>query len=189
MRRALAIAVIMASLALAEQLSLTLLWSYQINNTLEGIEGLAFGDNGNLGVAAGCGYIFDPRGNLLNEICDAYMHDVSYCCGRFGFVGYSLTGMYAYITNDTGNLIRRIDVGVFGGNVITMIPSGFMTCGIYCGFFDFSGNMLWVRVVSANTDPAYYNGYWYVAVPSNNKLLIIKDGSIVNEIDLSLIHI
>lgn len=126
-----------------------------------------------------CAYVFDPEGNLLNKICeDSNMFNASYCCGKFGFTSY---GKYAYITDENGNVIKRIRVGFDYNNAITMTPNGFLACFFRCALFDFDGNMKWeVDVGEVVNNPSYYKGYWYVADAGWKKLLIIKDGKIVN---------
>ena len=148
-------------------------------------EGLAFSDNFNLGVALrnGCVYIFDPNGNLLNKVCrKSWMSDASYCCGRFGFVSWN---GYVYITDESGKLIEEINVGHNYNDAITMTKNGFVACNTNCAFFDFNGNKKWdlsVGIGDIRNGPSYYNDYWYLA---NNvgKLLIVKDGDVINEIN------
>jgi len=76
---------LLLTLTLMKVLSLTQLWYYKAGGT---IEGLAFSDNGNLGAASDCAYIFDPNGNLLNKVRgDLDMDDASYSNGRpIGFI-------------------------------------------------------------------------------------------------------
>ena len=179
MRRALAI--VLLTLTLLKALSLTQLWSYNAGGT---IEGLAFSDNGNLGASSwdNCAYIFDPNGKLLNKVCGiGDMDDASYSNGRFGFINHD---DYAYITDERGNLIKKIHVGDAYDSAITMTSNGFVACWSRCALFDFNGNELWdVDVGRVENGPSYYKGYWYVADIDWKKLLIIKDGSIVKEIN------
>ena len=159
---------------------LSRIWSYETGDM---IHGLAFSSNGNLGAAShdGCAYIFDPNGNLLNRVCgNDWMVGASYSNGRFGFIN---NDGYAYITDENGNLIKKIHIGYDYNQAITMTPNGFVACGDRCAFFDFNGDKLWDMDVKAVLNgPSYYQGYWYVANFDSNKLLIIKDGSIVKEI-------
>ena len=146
----------------------------------ERIEALAFSDTGNLAVAPfeNCAYVFDPNGNLLSKVCGKrYMLDVSYCCGKFGFISYD---GYVYITDENGNLIKEIKVGYACNSAITMRPNGFVACGKICAFFDFNGKEKWYAYVeSVHNGPAYYKGYWYVANCGYDEgfmLIVIKDG-------------
>lgn len=166
-------------------LKLVPLWSYKIGD--EEIASLAFSDNGNLGVASwdGCAYVFSPDGKLLNKVCTesvccGCMNDVSYCCGKFAFINFD---DYAYITDENGTLIKKIYVGSNYDMAITLIQDGFMACSYECGFFDLNGNKLWsVDVGNVQEGPSYYQGYWYAIDWERDILVIIKDGSIVNEI-------
>jgi len=175
-----ALALLLLSLYLAHALSLVQLWHYKAGST---IEGLAFSDNGNLGAASwgGCAYVFDQSGNLLNKVCGGDdMDDASYCCGRFGFVNWD---KYAYITDQNGNLIKKVHVGGDYVEAITMTEDGFVACRYSCALFDFNGNKKWdLEVGEVENGPSHYNGYWYVADIDWNKLLIVKDGSVVKEI-------
>jgi len=161
-------------------LCLDLLWSYEVGST---INGLAFSDNGNLGVSSWnkCAYTLNPNGNFLNKVCgNGFMYDVSYSDGRFGLINFD---GHAYITDENGNLIKKVHVGSDYDHAITMTPNGFVACLNKCAFFDFDGNKLWdVDVGGVTNGPSYYKGYWYVADLSWNKLLIIKDDSIVRKI-------
>jgi len=142
---------------------------------------ITFSDNGNLGVTSDCAYVFDQSGYLLNKICGKYgMHDASYCCGRFGFIN---SDFHAYITDQNGNLIKKVYVGDKYYNAITMTEDGFVACRRKCALFDFNGNKLWdVNVGRVENGPSYYKGYWYVADWGLGKLLIIKDGKIIKKI-------
>ena len=159
---------------------MTQLWSYKAEDT---IYGLAFNDSGNLGVASAdhCAYTLDPNGNLLNKVCrNDFMYDVSYSDGRFGLINFD---DHTYITDENGNLIKKIHVGDDYDSAITLVLNGFVACAERCAFFDFNGNKLWdVDVGIVENGPSYYQGYWYVADYNWDKLLIIKDGSIVKEI-------
>ena len=150
---------------------------------------LAFSDNLNLGVVLEkCAYVFDRNGNLLNKICVGdYMRDVSYCCGKFGFVN---DDGYVYITDENGNLVKKIHVGKDYVKAITMVKDGFVVCWKRCAFFSFNGNKLWdLEIGDVSKRPSYYKGYWYVTSKwcddNNNwqdKLFIVKDGNVVNDI-------
>jgi len=161
-------------------LCLAQLWSYKAENRVWSI---AFSDNGNLGVASAgnCAFIFDPNGNLLNKVCgNSGMADASYSNGRFGFINWD---DYAYITDENGNLIKKVYVGDYYDEAITMTSNGFVACYSECAFFDFDGNKIWdVDVGEVENGPSYHKGYWYVADWAWNKILVIKDGSIVKEI-------
>ena len=156
---------------------------FKLNTGSGEIHSLAFSDTGNLGVATDkiCAYVFDPNGTLLNKVCSTlYMRDVSYCCGKFGFINYD---EHAYIMDENGNLIKKIKVGYDYDEVIVMRPNGFLACDHRCAFFDFNGKKKWdVNIESAVKGPSYYKGYWYVADRVWNRLFIIKDGTIVNRI-------
>ena len=158
---------------------LSRIWSYE---TGDAIQGLAFSDNGNLGTSPQnkCAYILDPDGKLLNKVCgEKKMAGASYSNGRFGFI--NVDG-HVYITDENGNLIRKIHVGNDYKHSITMTPNGFVACGDRCAFFDFNGDKLWdVDVLWVENGPSYYQGYWYAA--DWNKLLIIKDGKVVKRIE------
>jgi len=148
-----------------------------------------FSDKGNLGIVSDkCGYVFDRNGSLLNRVCgNNNMNDVSYCCGKFGFVNWD---GYVYITDENGKLIKKVHVGEDYDKAITMTKDGFVACEWGCAFFDFNGNKLWVSDVgNVGSSPSYYKGYWYVtgkwSDDNNNwqdKLLIMKDGNVVNDI-------
>ena len=70
------------------------------------------------------------------------------------------------------------------GYLDSRVPHGFIACRFKCAFFDVLGNKVWeVDVGDVEANPLYYNGYWYVIDYSWKKLLIIKDGSIVNRIN------
>ena len=159
--------------------SLLQLWSHK---TEDKNISLVFDENGNLGVASfdGCAYIFDPNGNLLNKVCgNGAMHGVSYSNKKFGFVNQDNN---VYIT-DNERLIKKVYVGNDYDSTITMIPNGFVVCWDRCAFFSFDGNKLWdVDVGYVANGPSYYKGYWYVADISWKRLLIIKDGEVVNSI-------
>ena len=148
----------------------------------EAAEGLAFSDNFNLGVASldNCAYVFDPNGNKLKGICTLdEMNDVSYCCGRFGFTNRLGD---VFMTDENGNLIKQIDIGLDYEDGITMTKDGFIACCCRCAFFDYNGNKLWdLDVGYVYNGPSHYNGYWYVA-DDWKKLLIVKDGNVVNKI-------
>ena len=191
MRKALALVMLMTSLALAEQLSLVQLWSYKTGDVIEGV---AFSENGNLGVAShdSCGYVFDSNGNLLNKICGSYdMDDVSYCCDKFGFIN---NDDYVYIVNNKGDLINRIYVGDSYDDAITMVSNGFVACGNIwgytnnqrnnrCAYFSFDGNKIWdLEVGSVDNGPVYYDGYWYVMDWIRGDLIIVRDGDVINKI-------
>jgi len=144
---------------------------------------IAVSVNGNLGIASKnvCAHIMTQDGSLLNKICaKKYIVDVSYCCGKFGFISLD---DYVYITDENGKLIDKIKTESVGGTAITMIDSGFVACGSRCVFYDYNGNKKWsVRVWEPENGPAYYNGYWYVTSWFLKKLIIIKDGKKINEI-------
>ena len=147
------------------------------------IHSLAFSESGNLGVAPSdyCAYVFDPNGKLLNKICEKYaMSDVSYCCGKFGFINRD---EHAYIMDERGNLIKKVRVGEDYDEAITMRSNGFVACWSRCALFNFNGKKKWdVGVGEVDNGPAYYKGYWYMADRDWKKLLIIRDGTIVNSI-------
>ena len=108
------------------------------------------------------------------------MFYVSYSDGKFGFIN---ADGYVYITDDVGRPFKRVYVGDGYTKALTMTPSGFVACDTKCAFFDFEGNKLWdVDIGKAVNGPSYYKDYWYVADSEQNKLLIIKDGKVVNEI-------
>jgi len=155
------------------------LWHFNAGNA---IHDLVFSDNGNLGVSSinGCALVLDPKGKFLEGICRrGWMNDASFCCGKFGFINYD---DHVYITDENGNLIKKVYVGRYD-KAITMTEDGFMACRYRCAFFDFDGNKLcdfgvgWVR-----SGPSYYKGYWYVADGNKKKLLIVKNGKVINEI-------
>jgi len=160
-------------------MKLVQLWHYKTGGP---IEGLAFSDKGNLGVASwdGCAYVFDQNGNLLSKVCGKYsMHDASYCCGRFGFVGVD---DYAYITDQNGDLVKKIHVRDDYDMAITMTKDGFVACKYRCALFDLNGNKFWdLEVGRVYNGPSRYQGYWYVADWVWGELLIVKDGSVVKE--------
>ena len=154
-------------------------------NTKSGtIYSLAFSESGNLGVASegGCAYVFNSKGSLLSKICgNGIMYNDSYLNGRFGFIN---NDEHAYITDERGKLIKKVHVGGDYDWAITMTSNGFVACAGRCAFFDFDGNKKWdVDVGIVYNGPAHYKGYWYVADRDWKKLLIIKDGTIVNSID------
>jgi len=149
----------------------------------EAIYSLAFSDSRNLGVVLNkCAYVFNQNGNLLNKVCgNNIMKDVSYCCGKFGFVNWD---DYAYITDENGKLIKKVHVGKDYDNAITMIKDGFVACEWGCAFFDFNGNKKWdLGVGGVSSGPSYYKGYWYVADWYWKELLIVKDGNVINKIN------
>jgi len=149
----------------------------------DSVVSLAFSDNLNLGVASrnSCAHVFDRNGNLLNRVCGGdYMNDVSYCCGKFGFVNYD---GYAYITDQNGDLVKKIHVRDDYDMAITMTKDGFVACCYRCALFDFNGNKIWdLDVERVDNGPSRYQGYWYVADWYRNKLLIVKEGEIIKEI-------
>jgi len=107
------------------------------------------------------------------------MENVSYCCKRFWFLN---TDDYAYTTDQSGNLIKKVHVGGAYDDAITMSKDGFVACYDRCALFDLNGNKLWdLDVGEVWYGPSHYNGYWYVA-DEDGKLLIVKDGSVVKEI-------
>ena len=162
-------------------LCLSELWTRKIGGS---IEALTYDDNGNLGVASndGCAYIFDSDGNLLNKICgDGWMNNASYSNGRFGFINWD---GYAYITDENGNLMFKVYVGDDYTYAITMTSNGFVACGYRCAFFDFDGDKLWdVDVGEVDNGPVRHKGYWYMADGYWGKLLIVKGGKIIKEIN------
>jgi len=164
------------------------LYSIELENI---VHSLAISDNGHLGATSwdNCAYVFHPNGKLLNKICGKYgiydekygMYDISYCCGRFGFVNLD---DYVYITDENGNLIKKINVGHDYKEAITMTEDGFVACRYKCALFNFNGNKFWdLEVGHVVNGPSHYNSYWYVADKGWLKLLIVKNGSVVNEIE------
>ena len=147
------------------------------------IRSLAFSDTGNIAVVPfeRCAYVFNSNGNLLNKVCgSSWMYDASYCCGRFGFIN---NDEHAYITDERGNLIKKIEVGDDYRTAITMTSKGLVACWKRCALFNFNGIKKWdVNVGWVSNGPAYYKGYWYVADWRWDKLLIIKDRKIINSI-------
>ena len=146
------------------------------------VRSLAFSDTGNLGATIRkCGQVFDRDGRPLGKTCGGgEMSDASYCCGRFGFIN---ADGHAYITDERGNLIKKIRVGSKYVDAISMAPNGFMACWSGCAFFDFNGKKRWkadVGVVSVS--PAYYKGYWYVADRESKQLIVVRNGRILSRI-------
>jgi len=162
-----------------ELICLSQIWKGSTNGKAKN---LTFGKIGNLGVASYCAFIFDPNGELLSKVCgDAWMEDISYSNGKFGFASHD---DHVYIISEDGKTVDKIHVGSHFNSAITMTPNGFVACSHNCGFFDFNGNKLWeVDVGYVTNGPAYYRGYWYVADMSWNKLWIIRDGEIIKNID------
>ena len=161
------------------------------------ITDLAFSENGNLAVAYRDkhAYVINPAGKLLNKVeGENWMVGASYSNGKFGFV--NLDG-YAYITDENGNLIKKIHVGEDYNRAIVLRPNGFLACGNSCAFFDFNGNEVWKLQATAIFDgtvlfeewklipyrvlssPAYYGEYWYIPDYDGRKLVIAKKSEIV----------
>ena len=159
-------------------MKLTKEWHVKLD---EFIAAMAFANDGRLGVAqfAPTGVILAPNGGIIAKVkAEKEMGDVSYCCGRFGFVSHD---GHAYITDRNGNLIKEVYVGDAYDVAITMTEDGFVACKYRCALFDFNGNKLWdLDVGWVVNGPSHYKGYWYVA--DWNELLIVKDGSVDKEI-------
>ena len=175
------VVVALMMLAAVHSLSLTELWRYEVG---DGVEGLAFSDDGKLGIAShdNCAYILDQNGNLLNMICgNGDMSDASYSNGTFSFVNGD---DYAYLFNGT-TFWKKVYVGDGYDSAITVLPDGFIACAGKCVYLDFNRSMGWdVYVGWVENGPAVYERYIYVADHYWNKLLILSlsNGSIVNEI-------
>jgi len=177
-----AIVLLVAPLVFAQQLELVELWHSKVRSS---IYGLAFSDSGNLGVASGhlnsCAYVFSPRGYMLSEVCgSSWMYDASYSNGMFAFVNWD---GYVYITNENGDLIKKIYVGEQYNKAVTLRDNNFIACGTECALFNLKGNKLWVVDVGyVLNKPSYSKGYWYIADRHREEVIIVKDGNIINKI-------
>ncbi len=155
------------------------LWSY---NVVGPVYGLAFSDDGLLGVASwdGKAYILDPRGRVL-KIMKAYesLRDASYSSGKFAFVSHD---NYVNITEKGTLVSKRYYVGPEMNEAVTVTDKGFMACWTKCAFYSFNGSALWDinSTWGVKNGPAYSSGYWYIADWDGEQLLIVKDGKLLN---------
>jgi len=124
---------------------------------------IVFSDNGSrIAVAAGNhAKIINEDGKLIKYIHGDYeINCSSYCCNKFGFVGF----YRFYITDEDGNLIKKFKTSDYYDSKITLIHDGFMACNEKCGFFNYSGNMLWDYNIDIRLNPPFYhNGMWFIA--------------------------
>jgi len=161
---------------------LTKIWEH--TNEKFSINKLAFSSSKNLAFVSysKCAYVFDPDGNLLNEVCgDSYMESVSYYDGKFGFTNWD---EHVYITDESGGLIKKLKIGGDYTQSIGLTQNGFLACRSKCGFFDFNGNKYWdleIRFVLNN--PVFHKGYWFIPSHGLKKLFVVKNGEIVKEIE------
>jgi outer membrane protein assembly factor BamB len=141
-------------------LGLTELWNFKVGSE---VTGLAFGEDGLLGVASRgwCAYILDQNGKLLSKACgDRWMTGASFSSGIFGFVGQDY---HAYLFKGS-TFWKKVYVGEEHGIAITVLPDGFIACDEKCAYFDFDGNKRWdVKVGRVDGNPAIHKGYVYVA--------------------------
>ena len=163
---------------IAGQVSLTPLWSYELDYD---VEGLALSEEGEVGAVSNyCAYVFDPYGSLLNKVCaNDWVPDISYCCGKFAFISWD---NYAYVLDKSGNLLDKFHAGYDYFSSITVYQDGYMVCDGECTLFDLNGEELWKADIGSTTNnPSYYQGYWYVADWLRDELIIIGNGTILKE--------
>ncbi|ALU11953.1 hypothetical protein EYM_06575 [Ignicoccus islandicus DSM 13165] len=175
----------LALLLVSRAMSLSELWSYNSAGTATS---LTFSENGNLGVSSldSCAYVFDQNGNLLNKTCgcwNCYMGDVSYCCGKFGFINEDNK---AYIFYENGTLWKKVDVGShYYHSAITIHSNGFIACRSYCAYLYFNGTRKWnVYVGYVENGPSIHANYVYAADINGKSLCVLRlsNGAKVKEI-------
>ncbi|UXD22257.1 hypothetical protein IPA_02980 [Ignicoccus pacificus DSM 13166] len=147
-------------------LSLAPLWRYETGGS---VRGLAFSDDGYLGIASGgrCAYVFDTNGNLISKECEGLrINDVSYCCGKFGFIN-SLIAYYEYIyiydieTQEWDKISVRYDY--YADQAISMLKDGFLLGYANIVYLDPKGNEKWkMKLERVSNGPAVYGNYVYV---------------------------
>ena len=179
--RHLALLLVFVVMLNAHPFTLRELWEYKTNGA---VRGLSFSKSGTLGAAVWdhCAYIFDKHGNLINKICGHHklMEYTSYCCGKFGFV--NMDG-YVYITDERGTLLKKIYVGTDYCASIVMRKETFLAGWRRVGLFDLQGNKLWdIDVEGIWYGPSSYENYWYIADKAGSRLIIVRDGVIINSI-------
>lgn len=169
----LAMIIVVHGMIVTNQLGKTLVWQYK---TKDRIMSLVFTEDGYLGAASkdGCAYVFNPNGTLISKVCgDGDMLYASYSDGTFAFIN---ADGYVYFVNKQGELTEKINVGSSYAT-ISITPYGFIVCGYSCTYFDHNGNIVWNTDIGYTyNDPAYYNGYWFVA-DSWGKLVVIDNST------------
>lgn len=154
-----------------------------IASSLDGVFAVATGN--------GCDLIINPITETVAKTnCNETSLSVSYCCGMFGFI--TNEGKVYFVTKDGKtineiNLEEKTDALVF--DHISMESDGFIVCQFDCAFFDYAGNLKWVIELDGEMKdkPGYFEEYWYGFL-NYNKVVVITDGSVVNEIDMPDIY-
>ncbi len=133
-------------------LRLRRLWRFRGDKSLTTwhVSAVAFSEDGRLGVASACAYVLTPNGGLTSAECgEGRMRNVSYCCGRFGFVNWSMDDIiecnaYVYDVKTGKWKSVLLDVRDCRYNwAIAMLEDGFLAGYKRLAYFDFEGNKRW----------------------------------------------
>ncbi len=190
--------VLLTMVGVAMALSLTSLWTFKAEGA---ITGLAFSDDGHLGVASagGCAYVLGPNGHVVATRCaGGRISDVSYCCDKFAFIE---TDGHVLIYNVRSQKWSKISIDKRYAASITMLtPTNFVACGscaylareceARCGYFDASGTLYWsIDVGAVIRGPASFAQYLYVPAHecfgcgTNEALIVDKhSGRVINKL-------
>ncbi|UXD22203.1 hypothetical protein IPA_02555 [Ignicoccus pacificus DSM 13166] len=158
------------------------IWGYKTGGR---VKALMFSENGKLGVASydKCAYIFDQDGNIISRRCgSSVMHDVSYCCNKFGFVN---DDAHAYIYDLENEKWSKLYVSTLHRSTISMFQEGFLVAQYRIARFRFDGTKEWdVKVGQEVNDTVIHGEYIYVVNGRNLSVLKISNGENVKTIRL-----
>jgi len=144
-----------------------------------------FDDKGRLGVTCGLsGCVYGTKGIIEEQVYTTRPTiDVDY----HSHLGWVFIKDYCYdvVLFNPSNVEQRVKK-LYSGvipNTIKVTNFGYMTCNRICEIRKFNRKLLWeVDVGLVIGKPSYYRGYWYIPDWEWEKILVVRDGSIVNEI-------
>ena len=147
---------------------------------------ISFSDKGNLAIVSddSCAYIVSKDGMSISSVCGiGSMYYVSSASGMFAFTNGDY---HVYITDEYGNLIKKIYVDWGYSDAVALLPDGFMACGPRgCVYFDLDGHKHWhvkAGCIIFNA-PSYHQGYWYLASTSfMGYVSIIREGKYIRNL-------
>jgi len=106
--------------------------------------------------------------------------DLGYCCGKFGVL-QSIEDeekVNFYLLDKEGNIINTFNPMSSHDTVFSIDKDGILICGGGCGFYSFSGKLLWLMNTNQDVDlkPVKVGEYWLVGKRVGEIIEAIKPG-------------